>query len=121
MAPNSIEVPPHKVPETVHLPVEQPKPPVKENNGWHICQTTLSIIGRFCIGIVVGICIAFVFRNEEPFDLTNVHIVFCVVGVSTEFNYLNLYNSLKSGRTDWYMHTELQKCRVSRNCLLERV
>lgn len=55
---------------------------VKINYGVHICQASLNMIGRVCVGIVVGICIAFACRNEVPYDFINVHIILCVVGVS---------------------------------------
>lgn len=83
MMPKTTVISPHNEPQIIPLSVDQPKPQVKENYGWHICQTILNMIGRLCVGIVVGICIAFAFRNEVPYDSTNVHIVLCVIGVST--------------------------------------
>lgn len=98
MTPNSIEILPYKEPQNISVSAEQPKAPEKENYGWHIFQTTLSMIGRLCNGIVVGICIAFCYRNEVPFDPTNVHIIFCVIGVSTFFINYNFYNTCPNNR-----------------------
>lgn len=102
MTPNSIELSQYK------KPLEQPKTTVKENYRWHICQTSFNMIGRICIGIIVGVCIAFSFRNEEPYDSTNVHIILCVIGVSTIFIYLNSYNKCqkKEGSDKWDINTE---------------
>lgn len=99
MTPNSTELSQYKE------PMEQPKPPVKENYRWHICQTSFSMIGRICIGIIVGVCIAFSFRNEEPFDSTNVHIILCVIGVSTIFIYLNSYSICHNNRTFFFYNS----------------
>lgn len=47
-----------------------------------IFQSTLNLLAHVLIGIVVGVCIMFAFRNGVPTGSTNVHIVFCVIGVS---------------------------------------
>lgn len=82
MPPNTIEGTPYE-PKVAHLPVEQPKPSTEqENYGLHICQATLNMIGRLCVGIVVGINLAFAFRFGVPLSTMNQHIVLCVIGVS---------------------------------------
>ncbi|XP_026330953.1 uncharacterized protein LOC113238329 [Hyposmocoma kahamanoa] len=80
MPPNTIDTLEFTESKTITLPVQQQKALIKENYGWHICQTTLNMIGRLCIGIVVGICIAFAFRNGVPLNATSQHIVLCVIG-----------------------------------------
>lgn len=94
MPPNTIEaIIPYTEPKIISVPVEQTKPPVKKNNEWYICQTILNMIGRLSVGIVVGVCITFAFRSGVPLNVTNVHIVLCVIGVSTKFIFLISYNN----------------------------
>lgn len=83
MPPNAIEIPPYNEPQIVPLPGVESKPPENKNYGWHICQSTVNMIGRLCIGIVVGVNLAFAFRLGLPLSATNQHIVLCVIGVST--------------------------------------
>lgn len=83
MPPNTTDIPPYDKPEIISLPVVQPKSPVNEYYGLHICQSILNMIGRLCIGIIVGICLTFAFRNGVPLNATSQHIVLCVIGVST--------------------------------------
>lgn len=45
-------------------------------------QSTLNLLAHILIGIVVGSCLLFSFRNGLPIGATPVHIVLCVLGVS---------------------------------------
>lgn len=86
MPPNTIESLPYSEPKNISVPIEQTKISLThENHGWHICQSTLNMIGRLCIGVVVGTCLTFAFRNGVPLNATNLHIVLCVIGVSILF------------------------------------
>lgn len=80
-----IDIPPYDDPQVTLHSMARSNPTENGNYGWLICQTTLNMIGRLCIGIVVGICLAFAFRNGVPLNVTNQHIVLCVIGVSTLF------------------------------------
>lgn len=93
MLPNTNLTSPYDKPQNIPLPVVQSQPKVNENYGWHICQTTLNLIGRLSIGVVVGISVAFAFRNGVPLNALDLHIVLCVVGVSTFLFILNLFFS----------------------------
>ncbi|CAH2242665.1 uncharacterized protein LOC120631504 [Pararge aegeria] len=52
-----------------------------ENYSLKIFQSTLNLLAHILIGIVVGISILFAFRNGLPTNnMTNLHIVLCVIG-----------------------------------------
>lgn len=94
MPPNTLEALPYTVSKIITPPVEKPKALVKENYGLHICQTILNMIGKLCIGLVVGVCIAFAFRNGLPLSATSLHIVLCVTGVSTLYTFLKFLSCI---------------------------
>lgn len=86
MSLNTIDISQYKESTSqVASPVKQPISTEIENYGLHICQATLNMIGRLCVGVVVGICLAYGFRNGLPLNVMNQHIVLCVIGVSTLF------------------------------------
>ncbi|XP_026324442.1 uncharacterized protein LOC113233534 [Hyposmocoma kahamanoa] len=80
MSANPVDILAYDEPRIICLPAVQSNPSDHENYGWHICQSIFNMIGRLCIGIVVGICLAFAFRNGLPLTATNQHIVVCVIG-----------------------------------------
>ncbi|XP_045773498.1 uncharacterized protein LOC123872939 [Maniola jurtina] len=51
-----------------------------DNYALRIFQSTLNLLAHILIGIVVGVCIVFAFRNGLPLNMTNMHIVLCVTG-----------------------------------------
>ncbi|XP_045774249.1 uncharacterized protein LOC123873447 [Maniola jurtina] len=51
-----------------------------ENYSLRIFHSTLNLLAHILIGIVVGICVLFAFRNGLPLNMTNMHIVLCVIG-----------------------------------------
>lgn len=89
MPPNTIEAIPYTESKIISHPVKQPIPQIQYGYG---CQIVNNMIGRLCIGIIVGICIAFAFRNGVPNNATNQHIVLCVIGVSTIYLF-KFYNN----------------------------
>lgn len=84
MPPNTIEVTPYE-PKVVPFPGVETKSTAPENYGLHIFQATLNMVGRFCVGVVVAINLAFAFRFGVPVSVMNLHIILCVIGVSILF------------------------------------
>jgi hypothetical protein len=48
-------------------------------------RSIVTLLTHIIVGIIVGISLIFGLRNGAPANVTNIHIILCVIGVSVSF------------------------------------